>query len=147
MSRIAFALREEFTGTVVQYEDADDTTGTEVPAFTGGVINIGDGSEEHTLDLAEALNEGDGVIVLAEDVGANVVDILTNHPALKRVTVDDEAETDLDRYDALGYDELKDEAKRRDLPATGNTDALRDRLREADAAADAGADNDTTDEG
>lgn len=141
MSPIAFALRDEFAGTVTVYEDADDTTGTEVPAFTGGLINLGDGSEEHTLDLAKALADGDGKIVLADDVPGNAVDILTNHPALKRVSAG-EAEPTLDRYDELGYDELKDEAKARDLPATGNTDALRDRLREADAAGET-----TTDEG
>lgn len=137
MSKIAFALREEFAGTVTVYED-DDDPGTEVPAFTGGLVNLGDGSEEHTLDLRKALDEGDGLIVVAEDADPRALLALDEHPALKRVAAGD-AEVDVDRYDGLDRAVLVAELKTRELDATGKTGELRDRLRADDAEAEAKA--------
>jgi hypothetical protein len=82
MGKIGYALREEFRGTVVQRVDEDDP-GNEVNLFQGGVLNIGD----KDLNVAEALEEGDGVIVV-EDLDPRVSTALDGYPALERVPVD-----------------------------------------------------------
>lgn len=81
MDLIAYALRHEYAGTVTQKE-SDDDPGTEVPAFTGGLIRAG----ELEIDVAEELEAGDGFIVLDERAGAAAAH-LDEYPPLKRVPV------------------------------------------------------------
>lgn len=78
---VAFTLREEYVGTVVQKEHEDDP-GVEVPAFTGGIIHAGN---DRDLDVAEALTE-DGVIVV-DLADTQAVAALDSYPPLKRTTV------------------------------------------------------------
>jgi hypothetical protein len=55
---VAYALREEFAGTVLQYETVEDESngnGVEVPAFTGGLVSVGSTGRE--LNLRELLDE------------------------------------------------------------------------------------------
>lgn len=84
---VAYALREEFAGTVTQVLEADadgnPTKTVDVPAFGGGLIALGDDDE---LDLAEALEAGGGIITVDASAKPLAVTILDELPALKRVT-------------------------------------------------------------
>lgn len=111
---VAYALRDEYVGTVTQVLETDakgrPTKTQDVPKFSGGLINLG--VEE--LELAEALEEGAGTIVL--DVSANplAVEVLDAIPVLKRVEVPEGATS------VIGYNErtataLREEAGRRSI--------------------------------
>ena len=80
MSKIAFALREDHSGTVEQ-------DGETVPLFQGSVVARPDGT---SYDIGAALTEGDGTIV-TDDTDAALVALLDASPALKRTTVPDRA--------------------------------------------------------
>lgn len=125
----AFALRDDLEGSLVQREH-DEDEGTEVPIFTGGIIRAGDSE----LDVAKALEEGNGVIVVDDKDPAAIV-ALDNYVALKRVAVPEGAEPVVGDYASRSANALKAEAKRRDLSAGGSKDELVARL-EADDAPD-----------
>jgi hypothetical protein len=82
---VAYALREEFTGTVTQVLEADadgkPTKTLEAPKFSGGVIAAGD----EDLNLAELLEEGNGVIVVDPTANPLAVVVLDELGVLKRV--------------------------------------------------------------
>lgn len=118
---IAYALRSEFAGTVVQYEsqeDKDAGNGSEVPAYTGGIITAGD----RDVDVRELLDSKpyDGVI-LVDDSDTGLVTALDEVPVLKRVGLEtagvDPAELELTvgPYDGLLKADLVDRARARGL--------------------------------
>lgn len=121
METIAYALREEFEGTVEQ--ELEDGTVVEVDKFLGGLINVGNGD----LDVKLALEEGGGEIVVDER-DAQIVMALNGYPALKRVGSDAEVTIDPDvvLYHDRKRDELAGDAKARGLE--GVTGALKDDL-------------------
>lgn len=116
MGKVAFALREEFAGTVEQVEE-DGGEPVTVPLYSGGLINIGPDDETGDLNVGEALEEGDGVLVV-DDNDPRVVNALDEYPPLKRVPVPAGREVDLgyaDRNDA----DLRAELERRGVTAVG----------------------------
>lgn len=131
MSTVAYALREEYQGTTVQNIDGEDR---EVPVFTGGVIRAG----EDDFDVREALDEGDGVIVVAE-TSSGLLSALDEYPALKRVAVPEGA-APLTEYQGAPLGRLRVEAKRRGLDgySRANREALIAALEEHDRRAAAG---------
>lgn len=106
---IAYALRAEFDGTV-------DQDGSQVPVFTGGTVTHSDG---RTFDVREALDAGDGVIVVAED-NTELVIALDGFLALKRVDAPAGADP-VSSYELQTIADLRAEAKRRGLTGVGNT--------------------------
>lgn len=117
---VAFQLRAEFRDT-----------------FAGAHVNAGPNGE--ALDTAEALKEGDGTIVLADEQ-AHAIQSLDEHPQFKRVSVPQDAEpvAVADGYEELnvdGPDGLKALLRQRDLPTTGTKDELIERLRAHDREA------------
>lgn len=81
----AFALVDEYAGTIA-VKDGDDTV--DVPKFRGASLSLPDGA---TFDVAEALQDGDGVIVtddghLAEHLRAlgslKTVPVPDGHPTV-----------------------------------------------------------------
>lgn len=126
----AFALREEYAGTVVQNIDGEDR---EVPVFSGGVVNGGDVD----LNIAELLTEGDGVIVV-DPRDPVVLAALEEYPALKPVGVPDGADPINDRYSSKGVTELRRLAKRAGIERMGR--AGKDELIAALEAHDRGED-------
>lgn len=88
---IAYALRAE-------YEDS----------YVGGVLCVGPNGE--SLDTKQALEEGDGVIVVA-DHDQFAVTALDHAPAFKRVAVPDSPPDPVDRFDTMTVPELQDVAK------------------------------------
>lgn len=140
---VAFALREEYAGTVEQIV-TDPESGAEleritVPAFTGGVIVIpNDLLEDDGYNVREALDAGDGTIVVdANDV--MVIQALDGYPALKRVEVPDGA-TVTSTLDGLRVGDLKRQAELRGVELEGNVkrDELVTGLRAFDRARGAG---------
>lgn len=112
-TRIAWALRDEYAGTVLQREH-DEDPGTEVPKFSGGVIS----AAARDLNIGELLAEGDGVIVL-ELPDQAVITALDDYPALKRVPVPEGA-TPLDTpLEGLKLADLRDRAKALELEGAG----------------------------
>lgn len=82
---LAYALREEFAGTVVQYEtqeDADNGNGVEVPAYTGGVISAGD----RDVNVRELLDEKPEGVIVVHPSDVALINALEDYPALKRVS-------------------------------------------------------------
>lgn len=105
MTKVAFALRQEYAGTV-------EVDGEEVPRFLGGVIAAGDSD----LNVAELLEEGAGTIVL-EGNDTRAVVALDEYPALKRVPVPTGAEL------TAGYADENVTALRAELRRRGITRA------------------------
>lgn len=136
MGAIAFTLREEFAGTVEQ-------DGEQVPAFTGGVIRVDD---DRDVSLRDALDEGNGFIVVEED-DAPLVTVLTEAPVLKRVPVPEGADV-INPYAGRLVRDLRAEAKLRDLrvEAGVNAAALANGLLAHDRLLEAGAPVSPTDE-
>ena len=116
---IAFELREEYAGTVEQFEtqaDKDAGRGVEVPAFTGGIINAG----ARDVDVRELLDvePHPGVIVIGEDDPALVM-ALDEYPPLKRTTVPAGAEVPtVGKYDGRLRGDLAEEARTRGVEGT-----------------------------
>lgn len=129
MSKVAYELREDHAGTVTQNIDGQDV---EVPRFLGGLITVAPGGE---LNVADALEEGNGVIVV-DDRDAGHIAALDAYPALKRTKAPAGAEAitgTSSGYDAKSRDDLRDEAKRRGLPASGTKGELVEALEQHDA--------------
>lgn len=127
MDAVAFALRAEFEGHVdVELEDGSTETR---PKYAGGLLAVGDGD----LDVGQALEDGDGTIVLyAHD--SRAVDLLEAYPAVKRVAVPAGA-SPINPYARRTHDDLKLQASLRDLEGVGN--ASKTRLAEVLLAHDA----------
>lgn len=119
-SRVAFALRD-----------------THAEGFLGGVVSAGD----RDLNLAELLEEGNGLIVVDAAAEPLVVTVLDEFPALKRVGVDEDAELTLGHADRT-RGELRTEAKRRGIAgaSSASKDELVDALTLDDARIAAGID-------
>ena len=115
MGAIAYALRDEFTGTVDQRE-TEDAEPVTVPVFTGGPISVDTDREIH---LGEALEEGGGTIVIDDGDGALIV-ALDGYPALKRVAVPEGAEPVAGDYDSQTNAALRAELNRRGVTGGGN---------------------------
>lgn len=118
MDLIAYALRDEYAGTVTQNIDDQDV---EVPAYSGGVIRAGD---ELDVNVVEELEAGGGFIVIDErDTGAAVH--LDAYPPLERVKVPEGAEpsgsfAELPPYTNQGVPELRADAASRGLEGAGS---------------------------
>ena len=129
MDLIAYALREEYAGTVEQETDEGIVT---VPVYTGGVIVVGD----RDLNVREALDEGDGTIIIEErNVAAAAA--LDGYLPLKRVTAPAGAEPTLtlgDSYEDVTVAELRADASSRGLlnVSKASKDELVDALTEHD---------------
>jgi hypothetical protein len=108
-TRVAFALREEYAGTVLQRETEDDP-GTEVPVFTGGLIGAGD----RELNVRELLDEGNGTIVIEPAEHPLTLVALDEYPALKRVPVPADAPVTTGYADQTAT-KLREEAGRRGI--------------------------------
>lgn len=144
MSTIAYELREAYAGTVVQYateadlptEENPDGNGVEVNKYLGGVIVTGPDGD---LDIREALDEGDGRIVVDEDADHRLILALDEYPPLKRVGTKEGDELTLP-YDKRVKPELEALVEQRGIANPDN--ALKENLVEAlekyDALAEAG---------
>lgn len=106
MALIAYALREDYAGTVTQ-NHADGST-TEAPRYTGGLITIGNDE----LDVRAALDENDGTIVVTDNAVAAVA-ALDSYPALKRVAVPRGATPIVTPYDHRPIGDLRHDLSRR----------------------------------
>lgn len=119
---IAYGLREDYAGTVTQYEtEADEQAGngTEVDKFTGGVVSIGPDGD--VLDVKEELEKGAGVIVVdPATADPRLIDRLDNFPALKRVKVPAGTQPLTGGYGDATVTKLRDELKRRGIAAAGS---------------------------
>jgi glutathione S-transferase len=93
-----------------------------------GTIAVGDS----TVNLHDALKDGDGVIVVPESDAILRV-ILEEHPDFRRVSVPDDAEHLTDSLDALSATQVRDEAKKRGLKAVGSRDEILASIRTHDA--------------
>jgi hypothetical protein len=116
---IAYALREEFTGTVEQ-------DGETVPVFTGGVIRAGDTD----IDVREELEAGGGIIVVDTRAAGAIVH-LDEYPPLKRVKAPADGAptgsfTDAGPYAERTVDELRTDLRTRGIAGAGS--AKRDEL-------------------
>lgn len=117
MDLIAYALRDEYAGTVTQTIDDVDV---DVPAYSGGVIRAG---AELDINVLEELEAGGGFIILDErDAGAAVH--LDEYPPLERVKAPEGAEpsgsfAELPPYANQGVPELRADAQSRGLANVG----------------------------
>lgn len=135
MGNIAFELTAEYAGVVNEGTDA------ETPAYEGGVIGLPPSGE--TFDIRQALEEGDGLIVVNPDTNPGLVDALDQQPALKRTAAPDAAPT-------VGYEQHTVQRLRQELNDRGVTEGLpRTKadlvlvLQRHDQLADAGVTGDT----
>lgn len=123
MSSVAYALREQYAGTVEQVLEADadgnPTKTVEVPAYTGGVVALGD----RDLNVREELDSDPEGYVLVPDTDDRAIAVLDEYPPLKRVPVPagvDEAVA----YKRQRNAELEAELERRNVVAVrGETKA------------------------
>lgn len=99
-----------------------------------GVVAVGDS----TLNVHDALEEGDGVIVVPDSDNLTML-VLDEHPQLKRVAIPDHPPAVSDRFGGLSLADIRDEAKQRGLSVIGKKDELLAavRLHDAQAAGDA----------
>lgn len=120
---IAYELREDYRGTVTQVLTVDaegnpvDTR--EVPKYSGGVVTAGDGD----LNIVEALEEGNGRIVLneADPESTGLINVLDNYPALKRVAIDEDDKPAAGGLASMTYNDLRGVAKRLGLTVEQGT--------------------------
>jgi hypothetical protein len=134
---LAYALREELAGTVVQYEtqkDKDAGNGVEVPAFTGGVIAAG----ERDVDVRDLLDADPhpGVIIV-DPADTALVNALEAYPALKRVAAPDGDVQPIDELEAETVTRLRHIARVElglDGAARANKPALVEAIRAKRAA-------------
>lgn len=149
---LAYALREEYAGTVVQYDtlkDQEAGNGTEVPVYTGGVIAAGD----RDVDVRELLDgEPHPGVILVNPTDTALANALEDYPALKRVSAEglnlpDDVEP-LDELDSRTVAQLREIAKAEDLEGASraNKPALITAIRAKRAAAAAALEPDATDE-
>lgn len=133
----AYALRDEYAGTVVQAIDGEDR---EVPVFSGGLVNGGDNFGD--VDVAKLLEEGGGTIVVdpRDPVLAAALD---EYPPLKDVPVPDGASPVNDLYSNRGVRWLRAEVKRRGIDGLSKAtkDELVAALEEYDRAGNGGNDD------
>ena len=117
------------TGSTLAYglraEHAPD--GTE--PFVGALIRVG---VDRDLNVAEALEAGDGRIVIAIDDHSAAIALDAFTP-LKRVASSDDDELTITRWDGVSYADLQAEARRRELPLGGKGAELVARLVANDA--------------
>lgn len=104
----------------------------EQDSFLGGLIRAGDDRE---LDLADALQAGDGVITV-DLTDYQLVNALDAVEALKRVSPDGEPEVTVGKYDGVTVPELREQLRNRELPTGGNRDELVERLEADDHGVD-----------
>lgn len=96
-----------------------------------GVLAVGDTS----LDVRAALEDGDGVLIVA-DGDTLTQAVLDQYVPLKRVVVPDKPAGGLtDSLEGLPASALRDEAKQRGLKASGSKDELLAAIRTHDANA------------
>ena len=110
MGNIAFELTGEYAGVV------NEGTDEERPRYEGGVLGLPPDGE--TFDVAQALAEGDGLIVVNPDNNPGLVDALDQQPALQRTQAPADAPT-------VGYEQhtvqrLRDELAAREIEGVGN---------------------------
>lgn len=126
---LAYALRADYEG-----------------IFRGGILAL-DG--DRSFDTAQALEEGDGTIIV-DDANIPLVLALDAFPALKRVSLPDNARVSQSAYDAHHLNALRHELRRRGIKVRGNItkqaaiDALVEhdnRLQAGDQDANAAPDN------
>ena len=100
--------------------------------YLGGVLATSDGD----FNVAEELEAGGGVITV-DDGNHELVLVLDEYPALKRVGAPDDADP-ITRYDRMDRDTLRGELRGRNLPTGGRVEELRERLIAADTLATEG---------
>lgn len=125
----AFALREEYTGTVTGLDD--DGEEITVDKFRGASIAMRDGS---TFDVALALEEGDGVIVSDDPM---LIVHLEHAGFLKSVPVPDNAPK-VTSLESLGVRQLRDTPEGKRITGIGgmNKDEIIERIERARRGAD-----------
>lgn len=129
-ARVAYALREEYDGTVEQvYEtdaDGEPAETVEVPRFLGGILRAG----ETELDVRELLDDDEhtpaGIIVVDSALEPLVAACLDEYPALKRVPVPAGATSSSPTLEDLTVPKLKERATAEGLAGASN--AKRDDL-------------------
>jgi hypothetical protein len=123
----AYALRADYEGTIEQ-------DGQQVPLFTGGTVAVG--ADGRAFDVRKALDEGNGVIVTADQ---DLITVLDHYLPLKPVPVPEDAPA-TDTRQASSLRDLREEAKRKGLAGGGkvNREALLAALDAHDAALAAG---------
>ena len=130
MHLIAYALREEYAGTINQAPEGEPAV--EVPVFQGGVVNVGD----RRLDLRAELDAAPVGLIAVSAFDSAAIVALDGITALRRVALDEDAERQLseDVYDRMKHPALVAEAQRRELDVPGNAtnEALRAALRTHD---------------
>lgn len=130
MGAVAYTLRDEFAG-------EHEVEGETVPVYSGGLIRL---DADRELNVAEALDEHDGVIVV-DDADQSALVALDGYLPLKRAAVPEGAEPVVGDYDSRTNAVLRDELERRGVQGVGNKNhdelvaALEgyDALNEADA--------------
>jgi hypothetical protein len=131
---LAYRLREEYTGTVDVHGD-----GTEiVPVFSGATVTYADG---RTFDVREALDAGDGTLVIADT--SELAQRLDGLDALELVKLTDEeaaAAEPISGYTGLPVSTLREIAKTRGIAGAGRASraALETALTEQDERVAAG---------
>jgi hypothetical protein len=136
-SAAAFALREEYEGTVTQIAE-EGAEPVEVPAFTGGVIAAGD-EDLNVRELLDGDEYGPPGVIVVDRSATNIVNALEQYPPLKAVTPPAGA-TALTEYDGATATVLKRELERRGITGTGKRDDLEAALRAHDAGHGEGLD-------
>lgn len=102
--------------------------------YTGGLIRV---SYDRELNVKEALDEGGGTIVVADD-DEQLISALDAYPALKRSDAPDDAEPTAGRYDDATVASLRNDLKVAGLSTSGNRDELVARLETHNAAVASG---------
>lgn len=131
--RVAYELREEYSGTVpVLAPPAEEggepvETGEQVPVFAGAMIALHDGAD---FDVGQALDSGDGMIVVdtREHFSGPLIEVLDQLPMLKRAPVPDDTleEESVVIYDEMTATTLRGIASDRGIEGVGN--ASKDKL-------------------
>lgn len=149
MALRAFALKAEYEGT---------REGTDVPVYVGNNIPLQDGGFFSTRD---ALDEGNGLIVLDENVRPEIVEALTHLDGFKEISVPD-GHVSVAGYEGLTKPELVQHAEQRGIANASSLskaelitqlqspEAVSDDSQPAEGQQDAGqapAESDTTDSG
>lgn len=107
MDTISFALTADYAGTTEQ-------DGEQVPTFQGGLLGVGDGD----IDLAEALDAGNGYIVVQSNDQA-LADLLRAVPVLKEVSTPEGA-TPISPYERQSVEGVRAVAQARGIRGAGS---------------------------
>lgn len=123
----AFTLRADLQGDVeIESDDGPQT----VPAYQGGLLNIGDGD----FDVAEHLAAGDGTIV-ARASDSLLVEMLEAYPALVRTAAPDSPAHVVSPYERRSLEDLRHVRALRDLSGAGSSrESIVEQLEAHDAA-------------